>query len=391
MTEILIADETPRSEFSPAAGTANLPNTWPIFEDDHIVVIRTRSSVVTTLTEGVDYTVTGVGVEAGFTVVLSPVSVDGDDYVVFRDTPIERTSDFQDGGDFEASTLNRQLDILTMISQDLELKINRSLTLSDDAVGVSTTLPTPSANKAIIWNATGDALITSTDDFNDIVTDATAQATAAATSASNASTSETNAAASAAAALVSETNAAASAASINLPALSTPHGVLQENAAGDGYETALIDKDNIATDAVETDKIKDDAVTYAKIASAAEASILATNKSTANEYTKAQNFDATTLTDAASISWDASNNQVTSVTLTDNRTLANPTNTVDGGTYVVIVKQDATGGRTLSFGSNFKWPGGTAPTLSTAANAVDVLTFVCDGTDLLGVFQGDFQ
>lgn len=163
---------------------------------------------------------------------------------------------------------------------------------------------------------------------------------------------------------------------------------------GDLGDLAVLDTvgtTNIEDNAVTTDKIADDAVTYDKIASATETSILTTNKSTANEYTKTQNFNATILTDAASISWDAEDNQVCSVTLTDNRTLANPTNTVDGATYILIVKQDATGGRTLSFGSNFKWAGGTAPTLSTDANAVDVISFVCSGTDLLGVFVGDFS
>lgn len=121
------------------------------------------------------------------------------------------------------------------------------------------------------------------------------------------------------------------------------------------------------------------------------ANLRSVNKGSVNEYTKSQNFDATTLTDGATINWDAESNQVCSVTLAGNRTLANPTNTKDGATYIVIVKQDATGSRTLSYGSNYKWPGGTAPTLTTDANAVDVLTFVCDGTDMLGVFQGDFS
>ena len=111
----------------------------------------------------------------------------------------------------------------------------------------------------------------------------------------------------------------------------------------------------------------------------------------AQEYTKTINFNATTLTDQANIAWDLSSNQVTKVTLAGNRTLDNPTNIVDGATYILIVKQDATGSRTLSFGTSYLFPGGTAPTLSTAANAVDILTFVADGTNMLGVFQGDFS
>lgn len=111
----------------------------------------------------------------------------------------------------------------------------------------------------------------------------------------------------------------------------------------------------------------------------------------AQEYSAAQNFDAATLTDAASITWNLDTQQVGIVTLGGNRTLANPTNQKAGGTYIVIVKQDATGSRTLAYGDNYKWPGGTAPTLTTDANAVDILTFVSDGTNMHGVSSLDFS
>jgi hypothetical protein len=88
--------------------------------------------------------------------------------------------------------------------------------------------------------------------------------------------------------------------------------------------------------------------------------------------------------------FDESNNIVT--TLDSTSTFANPSNLKDGASYTIIVKQDATGGRTItSFGTAYKWAGGTAPTLSTGANAVDILTFISDGTNLYGSFVGDFQ
>ena len=104
-------------------------------------------------------------------------------------------------------------------------------------------------------------------------------------------------------------------------------------------------------------------------------------------WTAQQNSATNALTDAANISWDLDASQRASVTLTDNRTLDNPTNLVDGGTYTLIVTQDATGTRTLAYGSAYKWPGGSAPTLSTAANAVDILEFSSDGTNMYGNFR----
>lgn len=92
------------------------------------------------------------------------------------------------------------------------------------------------------------------------------------------------------------------------------------------------------------------------------------------------------------VSWDLDAEQVLILTLDGTgHILDNPTNQNAGGTYILIVNQDATGGRTLSFGSNYLFPAGTVPTLSTDANAVDVLSFVSNGTSLLGVSQLDFQ
>ena len=110
-------------------------------------------------------------------------------------------------------------------------------------------------------------------------------------------------------------------------------------------------------------------------------------KDVANEYTKTQNFNATTLTDGATIAWDASLNQVCSVTITDNRTMAAPTNLVDGGFYHLTVIQDGTGSRTLTWNAVFKWPSDTAPTLTTTASEQDEFTFWSNGTNLYQVGQ----
>jgi hypothetical protein len=113
---------------------------------------------------------------------------------------------------------------------------------------------------------------------------------------------------------------------------------------------------------------------------------------TAREYTKTQNFNMTALSDGANISWDLSQNQVASVTLGGNRTLDAPSNQVAGATYILIVKQDGTGSRTLNTSASaYKFPGGTEPTLSTGANAVDILTFVSDGSSMFGVAQLNFS
>lgn len=87
------------------------------------------------------------------------------------------------------------------------------------------------------------------------------------------------------------------------------------------------------------------------------------------------------LTDAATLALDASLGDNWRVTLGGNRTLANPTNPIDGQVINLRIAQDGTGGRTLSYGSAFKFPGGVAPVLSTAANARDFLSAQYDATN----------
>lgn len=63
-------------------------------------------------------------------------------------------------------------------------------------------------------------------------------------------------------------------------------------------------------------------------------------------------------------------------TLGGNRVIANPINTKIGQTGVIYLFQDGTGGRTItSWGSSFKFPGGTKPTLSTAPNNADMISY----------------
>lgn len=98
-----------------------------------------------------------------------------------------------------------------------------------------------------------------------------------------------------------------------------------------------------------------------------------------------------TLTDASTIAWNMNSGGIASVTLGASRIMGAPTNIQAGGTYALRVIQDATGSRLITWNAAFKWPSGTAPTLSTAANAVDLVTFISyDGSTLYGVEQGAF-
>lgn len=63
-------------------------------------------------------------------------------------------------------------------------------------------------------------------------------------------------------------------------------------------------------------------------------------------------------------------------------TLSNP---VTRASYTLILEQDVTGSRTITFATTIKWQGGTTPTWSTTAGKKDVVNLIYDGTDWLGV------
>lgn len=95
-----------------------------------------------------------------------------------------------------------------------------------------------------------------------------------------------------------------------------------------------------------------------------------------NVWEAQQSPKIVTLTDQATVAIDAALGNVFRVTLGDNRALGEPTNPVDGQVIQVIVVQDGTGGRTLSYNAVFKFTTDIpSPTLSTAANAIDMLAF----------------
>ena len=118
--------------------------------------------------------------------------------------------------------------------------------------------------------------------------------------------------------------------------------------------------------------------------------VIATIIAQPNTWTKAQTSALVTLADGATISTDANASNNFIVTLGGNRTLANPTNLVAGQVLIYTIKQDATGSRTLTYGTLFKKPNGQTLTLTTTANAVDVLYCRYNGTFLECALQRDF-
>lgn len=211
------------------------------------------------------------------------------------------------------------------------------------------------------------------------------------------------------------------------------YNVTTAKIANSAITTVKITDSNVTTDKiadsnVTTAKLANNAVTYAKMQTVTNARMLGNNSgSTAvpSEMTQANvrsflglgsaaynantafatavsptmtgTVDTTgadiknqTLTDGATVNWNMTSGQVATITLGGNRTIAAPTN-LKIQTYILHVIQDATGSRTLTWNSVFKWVAGAAPVLTTTANARDVFVFICDGTNLYGSYLPDVK
>ena len=80
---------------------------------------------------------------------------------------------------------------------------------------------------------------------------------------------------------------------------------------------------------------------------------------------------------ATTITVDFTTGNNFTITLDGNYTLGNPTGVTTGQSGSIFLVQDGTGSRTLGFGTHWHFAGGAAPTLTTTANAVDVLVYQC--------------
>jgi hypothetical protein len=83
-----------------------------------------------------------------------------------------------------------------------------------------------------------------------------------------------------------------------------------------------------------------------------------------------------TATDGATVTFNLSSGRNQIVTLGGNRTLA-LSNVTTGWAFVLHLKQDGTGSRTVTWFTTIAWAGGVAPTLTTTINKTDSFGFIC--------------
>lgn len=112
-----------------------------------------------TLTQGVDFSVQGVGLANGGTITLlasAPTAAVGDRVTIFGSIPIERPNDYQQSGDFLAATVNDEEDTQIQIMQELRRDIDRSVRLPIGSTPPEITIG--EENETLIFDANGNLI-----------------------------------------------------------------------------------------------------------------------------------------------------------------------------------------------------------------------------------------
>ena len=113
-----------------------------------------------------------------------------------------------------------------------------------------------------------------------------------------------------------------------------------------------------------------------------------TNKTIeAGTFTNGYTEETVTANTSTAYTIDLANGSVQILTLTGNCTFTFPTATA-GRSFILILKQDGTGSRTVTWPAAVKWPAGTAPTITSTASKADKYIFTADGTNWIGSNAG---
>lgn len=109
--------------------TVTFPVPFLFYDDTHIVVRTKKNETVTDCVRGVDYSITGAGDDNGGAVTFAAAPDDGTQVSILREVPFVQNTQYLDGDPMPAELLERNLDILTMQTQQLKEQCDRGVTV----------------------------------------------------------------------------------------------------------------------------------------------------------------------------------------------------------------------------------------------------------------------
>ena len=152
-----VANTTSRNQYTATSGQTVFPYTFEIFDKGDVVVLKNG----TALSEGTNYTVSGVGNDSGGNITLTVGATAGDGITIYRDMPLNRLTDYQTSGDFLAQEVNDDFDRLWLASQQLDDKTSRAIRAPESdsgSINLELGSSTARANKFLSFDASGNVI-----------------------------------------------------------------------------------------------------------------------------------------------------------------------------------------------------------------------------------------
>lgn len=304
------------------------------------VIHRAVDGVETVWTEGTHYTVSGgVGETGALTVETAPVDFTPaiGETLTIKDSQNETQDDsLPMSGSFPSTVVEQRLDKLTRMIPIHSEEIARAVLLPETAAASGLKMPEPGAGEVVRYNVAGTSLETVSLADLSLAIDAVFTGLAAEDILKFDGNSWVNMSTGAIGrALLKDADPAGARGTLGLGTAAT----------GDiGADVQPYDAATAKTDAAQT-------------------------------FSAAQRGAIVALADSANIALDLAQGNNFSITLAGNRILDNPNNAVAGQSGVILVVQDASGGRTLAFGTSYRFAGGNAPVLTATPNAVDTIHY----------------
>jgi hypothetical protein len=152
---------TARKDYTGDGVTTVYAYDFPIQQTSHLRVTKATTAsppVETTLTEGVDYSVSGAGSATGGNVTLTAAITNGHHLTFRRILTLNQQTDIRNQGAFFPEIHEDAFDQFVMMIMQLQEQINRALTFQPTSTKSGYTMADPVANKALRWNSTGTAI-----------------------------------------------------------------------------------------------------------------------------------------------------------------------------------------------------------------------------------------
>jgi hypothetical protein len=159
-----ISSTTVRNSYSGNGSTTVFAYTFKILDDDEIqVIIRSSTGTETTKTKTTHYTVSGVGSAGGGNITFLTAPGATETVVLKRNTTKTQETDYVANDPFPANSHEEALDRVTMIAQEIQEELGRSLKLSKTNTMTSTEFTVGAsdrANKILAFDTNGELSVT---------------------------------------------------------------------------------------------------------------------------------------------------------------------------------------------------------------------------------------